>query len=334
MRWRWLGLVAGVVLFGGAAAGLGIRGSSAESPSVRAKLPMVARDGPIPTPTPKPPPPAVASKCFRPRVADSFTLRPAPAKSVLQNCQVIAYYGYPGVPGLGVLGQFESSAALASALESQAAASDAVNGSRTVVPALHLIAAIVHEDAGPDGTYLGHMPGEMLDASIALAAEHDWLVILDLQMGHSTIDAEFSRVEPYLRNPRVHLALDPEWVTPGPPGSVIGSMDASMINRAQELLQALVDRERLPNKLLIVHQFTRDMITDKAAIIDEPGVDLVIDIDGYGAAAAKQSEYQAFVQDDGAEHGGMKLFYTQDVDLMTPETASNLIPQPDVIIYQ
>lgn len=334
MRWRWLGLAAGLLLLGGAAAGLGIRGSSAESPPARARVPMVAHDGLMPTPTPTPPPPAVASKCYRARVADAFTLRPAPAKSVLQNCQVIAYYGYPDVPGLGVLGQFDSSAALANALESQAAAFDAVNGSRTVVPALHLIAALALASPGPDGTYLGHMPGEMLDAYIALAAEHDWLVILDLQMGHSTIDAEFARVEPYLRNPRVHLALDPEWVTPGPPGTVIGSMDASMINRAQELLQALVEREHLPNKLLIVHQFTRDMITNKASITDEPGVDLVIDIDGFGYAAAKQSEYQAFVQDDGAEHGGMKLFYTQDADLMTPETASNLVPQPDVIIYQ
>ncbi len=295
---------------------------------------MVARDGLVPTPTPVPPPPAVASKCYQPRVADSFTLRPAPPKSVLQNCQVIAYYGYPGIPGLGVLGQFDSSAALANALESQAAAYDAVNGTRTVIPAVHLIAALALASPGPDGTYLGHLPGEVIDAYIALAAEHDWLVILDLQMGHATIDAEFARVEPYLRNPRVHLALDPEWVTPGPPGTVIGSIDAAMINRAQELLQGLIDREGLPNKLLIVHQFTRDMITNKAAIADEPGVDLVIDIDGFGYAAAKQSEYQAFVQDDGAEHGGMKLFYTQDADLMTPGTVSDLIPQPDVVIYQ
>lgn len=111
-------------------------------------------------------------------------------------------------------------------------------------------------------------------------------------------------------------------------------MDASAINRAQALLQALVDREHLPNKLLIVHQFTRDMITNKQDLAEEPGVDLVIDIDGFGYAAAKQGEYQAFVEEDGAEHGGMKLFYTQDLDLMSPETASSLVPQPDVIIFQ
>jgi hypothetical protein len=76
------------------------------------------------------------------------------------------------------------------------------------------------------------------------------------------------------------------------------------------------------------------MITSKAEIAAVDGVDLVIDIDGFGYAAAKISEYDAFVEGDGMEHGGMKLFYKQDIDLMPPATVSSLVPQADVVIYQ
>ncbi|MEP7214611.1 MAG: hypothetical protein ABI782_00065 [Anaerolineaceae bacterium] len=302
----------------------------------RAVLPGLAADGAFPTPTPVPIP-TVARRCYSPRDdSGGFTLRPAPATSVLRNCQVVAYYGVPGVPGLGALGQFGSVEAMIASLEGQVAAYDLVNGGRRTVGAFHLIAAVAQASAGPDGDYLARMAPSLIEQYIALADAYDMLVILDLQIGWSSVEAEVSAVLPYLANPRVHLALDPEWTMPAGvrPGVAIGSMDASAINVAQAMLHDLVVANHLPDKLLIIHQFTPGMISNKSGIADFSGVDLTIDIDGFGYAAAKISEYNAFVEGDAMEHGAMKLFYQQDVDLMSPAQVSALVPQPDVVIYQ
>ena len=196
--------------------------------------------------------------------------------------------------------------------------------------------AVAQASAGPDGDYLERASGTVIQQLIDFAEQHDLLVILDLQIGWSTVAAEVEAVLPYLASPRVHLALDPEWTMSGGyrPGQVIGSMDAAQINVAQAMLHDLVVAKRLPDKVLIVHQFTPGMITNKAEIAAVDGVDLVIDIDGFGYAAAKISEYDAFVEGDAMEHGAMKLFYKQDIDLMPPATVSSLVPQPDVVIYQ
>jgi hypothetical protein len=173
---------------------------------------------------------------------------------------------------------------------------------------------------------------EYLDA----ARKEDLLMFLDIQMGHSTVEAEVPHVLPFLRDPRVHLALDPEFATPPDqePGDVIGGMDAAEINKAQEALQKLVDEYRLPNKILVVHQFWSEMIRNKEALQQFPNVDLVIDMDGFGPASDKIAGYERFVKEDGAAHGGMKLFYEQDTGLMPPEQVDGLEPQPDVVIYQ
>lgn len=302
----------------------------------RAVFGGVAADGAFPTPTPAPVP-AVARRCYAPRDdSGGFLLRPAPATSVFRNCQVIAYYGVPGVPGLGVLGQFASAEEMVASLQAQVAAYDAVNGGRGAIGAFHLVAAVAQAGAGPDGDYLERMSPSLIEEYIALAEKHDLLVILDLQIGWSSVATEVAAVLPYLANPRVHLALDPEWTMPAGvrPGVEIGSMDASAINVAQTMLHDLVVANRIPDKLLIIHQFTPGMISNKASIAEVQGVDLTIDIDGFGYAGAKISEYNAFVEGDGMEHGAMKLFFQQDVDLMSPAQVSALIPQPDVVIYQ
>lgn len=310
--------------------------AGAASNERRAVFAGLAADGAFPTPTPVPVP-TIARHCYAPRDdSGGFPLRPAPATSVLRNCQVIAYYGVPGVPGLGALGQFGSAEAMIASLQGQVAAYDAVNGGRGAVGAFHLIAAVAQASAGPDGDYLERIGPSLIEQYIALAETHDLLVILDLQIGWSSVEAEVSAVLPYLANPRVHLALDPEWTMPAGvrPGVAIGSMDASAINAAQAMLHDLVVAKRLPDKLLIIHQFTRGMISNKSSIAEVAGVDLAIDIDGFGYAAAKISEYNAFVDGDGMEHGAMKLFFEQDFDLMSPAQVVALIPQPDVVIYQ
>lgn len=306
--------------------------------SARIVVPAIARDGYPPTPTPTPVPPPVATRCLQPRPVDlrGYVYLAASPNSFFRSCQVISYYGYPGVPALGILGQFPSEDALIASLQQQTAAFDAVNGPRGAIAAFHIIAASAQPDAAGDA--LVHIPSDVIEHYVALATQHDFLVFLDLQMGHSTVDAEVSRVLPYLRNPRVQLALDPEWALPTGirPGAEIGGLDASAINRAQEILQQVVDETGGPNKILVVHQFTTDMIRNKEQLRAYPNVDLVIDMDGFGGQAIKLAHYQRFIVDDGAEHSGIKLFLdpTLDTDRMTPAQASDIVPQPDVVQFQ
>lgn len=299
----------------------------------RAAAPV--RSTAVPTPTPQP---GAFADCYGARRPDSdtFTLLAADAGSLFANCQVIAYYGYPGTPGLGTLGQGEP-ARMVERLRTETAAHDAANGSRRAIPALEIIVAVAQETPQDDGSSLYRMPADLIESQIAFARANDLLVILDVQMGHSTVDAELQRLLPYLADSRVHLALDPEWAmqTGVRPGAVIGGMDASAINRAQEILANLVREERLPgSKVLVVHQFDEGMIRNRDQLRTFPGVDLVIDMDGFGGREAKLANYRHFVADAGAAHGGLKLFYQDDVDLLLPANVGSLSPQPDLVIYQ
>ena len=298
----------------------------------RAVIPELAADGFRPTPTPLP---VAVGHGYGTRVESELPLQPASESSVFRNCQVVAFYGHPTIPGLGVMGQ-GSTATMLAALAAQAEPYDATNGSRATVLALHVIAGVA-SSSPEDGTWVFRISGVEIDALIAVADEHDLLIILDTQMGTSTVEREFAYFEPYLRNPRVHLAFDPEWHMPDgvAPGTFVGSMTADEVNRAQKLLDDLVKEYNLPNKILVIHQFQDQMIRNKDSLMDYPGVDLVIDQDGVGRGSQKLANYEAFIATDGAEHGGMKVFYTEDsAPLLTPAEVNALVPQPDLVIYQ
>ncbi len=331
-----------IIVAGIAVALLGESGSAQEGFTRRAVAPAIARDGlapsptPVPTPTPTPPPPLAAARCYEPRGdVSGFDVRPADGDSVLRNCQVVAYYGYPGVPGLGVLGEGTEAQMLAR-LAGEVAAYDEANGGRHAIGALHLIAAVAQAAATADGSWLVRMPSDAIDHQLALAEEHDLLVILDVQMGHSTVAQEIPRLLPYLANPRVHLAVDPEWAMPPgvAPGTIIGGMDASAINEAQRLMSEYITAHGLGNRMLVVHQFTPGMIRNKSELAWYPGVDLVIDMDGFGGQGIKLAHYDQFIAQDGAPHGGLKLFYDEDVNLLSPVQVAALSPQPDLVIFQ
>jgi hypothetical protein len=118
------------------------------------------------------------------------------------------------------------------------------------------------------------------------------------------------------------------------PGAMIGGMDASAINRAQQLMSDFIAAHSLNNRMLIVHQFVPQMIRDKHLLAWYPGVDLLIDQDGFGPAATKIANYNRYIAAEGAPHGGMKLFYDEDVGLMTPAEVNALLPMPDFVTYQ
>ena len=136
----------------------------------------------------------------------------------------MAFYGAPQSDELGALGIGTPDRA-ARRLREQAAAYERPR--RPVLPALELIAVIANADPGEDGMYRTRQPAAVIDRYLRAARRHDMLLLLDIQPGRAEFITEAIRLERWLREPDVGLALDPEWrVGPGEvPGQVIGSVD-------------------------------------------------------------------------------------------------------------
>ena len=76
------------------------------------------------------------------------------------------------------------------------------------------------------------------------------------------------------------------------------------------------------------------MITEKDTLAPVPGVQLVVEFDGWGTPDLKRSGYAVTIANMPIEYNGIKLFYKQDQPLMTPQDVLDLSPVPDLIIYQ
>jgi hypothetical protein len=257
------------------------------------------------------------------------------AGGVLPATRIVAYYGNPLSPILGVLGEAAVDETVAR-LQAQADAYAELDPERPVQPALELIAVLAQAGPGPDGAYRARMPAEMIDELVRVADANGYLLILDVQPGHAAILDEVEYLRPWLGLPNVHLALDPEFTMRGgqAPGQGIGTLDADTINTAIDLLAGEVEAQGLPPKVLIVHRFLETMVTNFGSIRPDPRVQVVIDMDGFGSPTAKLSKYAALVRDQPVQFAGIKLFYKHDAPVLSPSDVVNLDPSPDVVIYQ
>lgn len=247
---------------------------------------------------------------------------------------VVSYYGNPYTGLMGVLGQL-SKDELVSALKRRAAQYEAASG-RPVQPAIHFIATVAQAGAGSDGMYRARMPMELVQEYAQLAADNGMLFIIDIQFGRSTAQAEIPPWLPVLKLPHVHLAIDPEFdMWANELASIdLGHMTAAEVNYASDYLSSIVTQYSLPNKILVVHQFTASMLPDKANIQTNPKVDLVIDMDGFGGRAVKIDHYNYYVGEQAIQFAGIKLFLEHDVNLMSAEDIMALNPKPDFVVYQ
>jgi hypothetical protein len=280
------------------------------------ETPQLAADGTGAASSPPPPP----------------TL-PRGGRVLFPDYRVVAYYGAPQDAQLGELGIGTPGQATAKLLD-QAKAYDIT--SRPVMPALELIATLVTADPGDDRRYRLRQSAEVIDRYLAAARRAEALLILDIQPGRARFMDEVRAYEPWLSEPDVGIALDPEWsMRPGEvPGSVIGSTESAVVNRVSTYLSSVVRQYNLPEKLLIVHQFTPEMIRHRELLQTHDGVALVLNVDGFGDRPNKISKYHMFAERGQAWHHGFKLFYHEDVNLLGPRAVLGLRPRPDVIIYE
>ncbi len=261
--------------------------------------------------------------------------RPSGGGSPFEHAQVVAFYGYPGVPVMGVLGE-GSPAEVASEVAAWAERYDQLNGPRDVIPAFHLITAVAQAHPTADGTYLARMFDDTIATYVEAARDYGMLLFLDVQIGWSDPLTEVKLLEHFLREPFVHLALDPEFATLSRgvrPGLAIGSMEAAELNEVQHYLAGLVEEEGLPPKILVVHQFVDWMLLDRETVEDVSGVEITIDMDGFGGASLKLLYYERYSLTAPSERSAIKLFFQQDDPIMSPEQIQALTHMPDMIIY-
>jgi hypothetical protein len=244
----------------------------------------------------------------------------------------VAYYGAPQDDELGALGIGTPDHAIAR-LEKQARP---YARGRKVLPALELIAVVAAGAPHDDGKYRWRESTAIIRRYLRAARRHRALLLLDIQPGRSDFMTEVRRLEPFLRQPDVSLALDPEWHV-GPtevPGQVIGSVEAGEVNQVTDYLAGIVHDNDLPEKLLVIHQFTENMVRDKELLHQPPGIALTLNVDGFGTAPDKVSKYDLFARQRPRAHRGFKLFYREDTGLMSPGAVMRLRPRPELVVYE
>ncbi len=251
--------------------------------------------------------------------------------------RMVALYGHPGAPVLGLLGEQGIDGSVRRVNEYVERYSPLVE--EQVTPSWEIIASVATGAAGDDGNYSKVWEVEKFRPWVDAAKEAGIYVVLDLQPGRSDFLTQAKQYEELLLEPHVGLALDPEWrLGPDERHLVrIGHVEASEVNAVIDWLATLVRENDLPQKVLTLHQFRTSMIRDRDLVrTDHPEIAVVLHADGQGGQGDKQATWRSLKQD--LPEGmwlGWKNFYDEDSPMLTPEqTIAQVEPTPWFISYQ
>ncbi|MDQ6812297.1 MAG: hypothetical protein M3040_00945 [Bacteroidota bacterium] len=262
--------------------------------------------------------------------------------AILPFHRILAFYGNLYSKKMGVLGEYPKDEMIAK-LKGEVKKWQAADTTLPIVPALHYVAVTAQGAPGKDGKFRARMPYHQIDTIVKWANEIKGIAFVDIQVGLSTLPAEVPLLEKYLVMPNVHLAIDPEFAMLGKggrkPGSVIGTYNANDINYVVDYLAALVKKNNIPPKILIVHRFTNPMVREFEKIKRVPQVQIVMDMDGWGDKILKHSSYLLYEKRDPVQFTGFKLFYKNDIrsgadQLYSPKEVLSFQPKPIYIQYQ
>jgi len=260
--------------------------------------------------------------------------------ALLPHNRILAYYGNFYSTRMGILGEFSEEEVL-SRLAAEKANWEEADPNTPVIPAINYIAITAQGSAGADGKYRLRMPDSEIDKAVAMANKIDGIVILDIQIGFSTLQEELPLLEKYLALPNVHLGIDPEFSMKGihPPGKVIGSFNADDMNYTIDFMSDIVKKYELTPKVLIIHRFTKPMVQGYKDVTPTPQVQVVIDMDGWGPVDKKIGTYNLVAYPEPIQFTGFKIFYYNDLKapstgLITPEEVISLTPAASFIQYQ
>ncbi|HEV8214811.1 MAG TPA: hypothetical protein VGP95_03220, partial [Gemmatimonadaceae bacterium] len=236
--------------------------------------------------------------------------------SILPSRRIVAFYGNPLSKRMGVLGEYPVDTMLAK-LDDVVRQWQQADPATPVQPALQLIAVTAQGAPGKDGMYRLRMDSSLIEKVYGWAKQRNALLFLDIQVGHSTMEKELPRLMPFLSRPDVHLAMDPEFAMHHSkegvvPGKKIGQFDAKEINWVSEQLQQLVTDKQIPPKVLVIHRFRTEMVSNASKIALDPRVQIVMDMDGWGPPWMKFESYRDYIDLDPVEYTGFKLFFHND----------------------
>jgi hypothetical protein len=115
-------------------------------------------------------------------------------------------------------------------------------------------------------------------------------------------------------------------------------MDAKEINWAIDTLRQIVTDKKLPPKVLIVHRFTKQMVSNAKDIKLTPQVQVVMNMDGWGQPWLKFDSYASYEAVEPVQFTGFKLFFHNDTKkgdaLLSAREVLHLLPRPLYIQYQ
>ncbi|WP_226579866.1 hypothetical protein [Halobacillus litoralis] len=253
----------------------------------------------------------------------------------LKDHRIVAYYGHPNSENMGILGEMEPEALMEKLKDQTQAYSDA-DPERPAIPMIELISTVAQRTPGPEGKYYHRTSPEDIDRYAELAKEHDALLMLDVQLGTDSVMNQVKLIEEWLKLPYVHLAIDTEFhVSEGEtPGINLGQVNGAEVQKAVDYLSEMVEENNLPDKIVLVHQFMDEALTNKEAIQPTDNVEVALNYDGWGPSYTKMSLYRKFVRNEAVQYGGFKIFYKKDQPVMSPEEVLKLDPNPSIINYQ
>lgn len=250
--------------------------------------------------------------------------------------KIIALYGHANEPLLGVMGEQPPREAVARAqrlAEQYDPTSDV-----PVIPSFEIIVTVAAEEPGPSGNFSNYSDPEEVRPWIEAIVDAGGYAIIDIQPGRETLLQQAQYYADLLKHPSVGLALDPEWRL-GPddqPMVEVGHVDASEINEVADWLEGLVVAEKLPQKLLMVHQFQLQMIRNRENMVTgTDNVSIAVHCDGHGPQGVKMETWNVVRQGlDPAIALGWKNFIDEDEPMLTPEQTGAINPTPDIVSYQ
>ncbi|MGI8313758.1 hypothetical protein [Halobacillus mangrovi] len=253
----------------------------------------------------------------------------------LKDHRLVMYYGHPNSTNMGILGEMEPEA-LMNQLKEQTKAYSNADPDRPAIPTIELISTVAQRNPGPEGKYYHMTSPEQIDEYARLAKKHDALLMLDLQLGTDSVLNQVKLIEKWLKLPYVHLAIDTEFhVDEGEtPGVNLGQVNGAEVQEAVEYVSKIVEENNLPDKIVLVHQFMDEALTNKEAIKPTDNVEVALNYDGWGPASTKMSLYRKFVRNEAVQYGGFKIFYKKDEPVLSAEEVLKLDPNPAIINYQ
>lgn len=210
----------------------------------------------------------------------------------------------------------------------------AKRGERPVIPAFDLIGVVANSTPGSDRLYRTRQPDRLIAQYLKRARAIDGRLMIDIQPGRSPIGDEIGSLSKWIAEPDIDVAIDPEWNVGrrGVPGKTTGSVTAKELNSASAQIQRIVDRNDLPPKVLIVHQFRRGSIRKRARVVQRSGVQVALNFDGIGSTKPKIAGYRALATN--GLYNGFSLFYALDTPLIAPSVVLGLEPEVDFLLYQ